>query len=84
MKTLLLLLPLAVLPACAELIEGPRFVPYADDRFYIRSAPSTSDDAVTELAQSACRKVNKTAKLEKSEQYSAFDVRDDTYDCVGQ
>ncbi len=82
MNKMLILSSLALLPACAELMEGPRYVPYSADRFYVRSAPSSSDDQVKEMAQAACQKAGKAPQLQKSEQYNTFDVRDDTYDCV--
>ncbi len=83
MRKICLFALLVALPGCAEVMEGPRFVPYSADRFYIRSAPTSSDQEVTELAQAACKKEGKQPKLQKSEQYYTFDVRDDTYNCVG-
>lgn len=82
MRTISALVLLAALSACAEVTEGPRMVPYSADRFYVRSAPTTGDGEITELAQATCQKQGLVPKLQKSEQYYTVDVRDDTYDCV--
>jgi hypothetical protein len=83
MKTLLALAVLVVVGGCAEVVQGPRFVPYTEERFYIRHAPLVDGSGrVDDIAQQLCGMRDQSATLISEEQYYFFDLRDATYQCV--
>jgi hypothetical protein len=83
MKTLLALASLVVLCGCAEVVQGPRFVPYTGERFYIRHAPVVDGSGrVDDIAQQLCAMQDRSATMISDEQYYFFDLRDATYQCV--
>jgi hypothetical protein len=70
--------------ACAEVVQGPRYVAYTPERFYIRHAPvTTSNDGAARLAAGICREQGKTAQLDTQEQYYPYDLRVAVFNCVG-
>ena len=68
MRSLLLLTLLIALAGCAEAVNGPRIVPYTEDRFYIRHVPVLdSRGDVDLLAGRVCEQVGKEAIFEEAE-----------------
>ena len=82
MRSLLLLTLLIALAGCAEAVNGPRIVPYTEDRFYIRHVPVLdSRGDVDLLAGRVCEQVGKEAIFEEADQYVWLDIRYATYRC---
>ena len=82
MRSLLLLTLLIALAGCAEAVNGPRIVPYTEDRFYIRHVPVLdSRGDVDLLAGRVCEQVGKEAIFEEADQDVWLNIRYATYRC---
>lgn len=81
MRMLTALVVVAAVAGCAEVVQGPRRVDYADDSFYIRHAPFTGAGEIDKQAQDRCEAVGKTAALRREAQYYFVDLRDADYVC---
>lgn len=70
------------LAGCAEALEGPRFVPIHENRFYLRAALTSSAPFVDDIAQSECEPKGLRAERVSEEQFFPADLRYITYTCV--
>lgn len=81
MRMLTALMVVAAVTGCAEVVQGPRRVDYAEDRFYIRHAPFTGAGEIDKQAQDRCEATGKAAALRREAQYYFVDLRDADYVC---
>jgi hypothetical protein len=83
MRSLLVVIALSTLSACAEAVEGPRMGTYTPDRFYVRHLPwRDSRMSVDVLAGERCERIGKEAMLESAEQFAVLDIRYATFRCI--
>lgn len=73
---------LIAIAGCSEIIQGPRYVPIHDNRFYYRAALTADPSFVDRLAAARCEGSGQRAERVDEMQVFPGDLRYVTYRCV--